>query len=1140
MKKTLMQGVAALLLLSASGFGAEARTGAGQLPYWKDVRTVAVNKQAPRTAFMTFGSRDGALAGAWEGSEWYRSLNGTWKFRYFDACGDVPADIADPAVPTDGWDDIRVPGNWEVQGHGTAIYVNHGFEFCPRNPTPPLLPERNPVGVYRREIDIPAQWADRDIFLQLAGAKSGTYVYLNGREVGYSEDSKNPAEFRVNDYVHPGRNTLVVKIFRWSTGSYLEAQDFWRLSGIERDVFLWSQPKIAVRDFRVTSTLDDTFRDGIFRLGVDVGNSSAAASRAAIRYELLDGAGGVVASGEQRTEVPSGGVVTVDFAATLPGVKTWTAERPDLYRLLLEISNGDEVAEVIPFDVGFRRIEIKESDYEIGGRRQRLFCVNGQPVKLKGVNIHEHSQYTGHYVTEEQMRRNFELMKRNNINSVRLCHYPQQRRFYELCDEYGLYVYDEANIESHGMYYTRYLDDMRKGSAGHLDGDEKGTLGHNPDWLAAHLERVRNMFERNKNYPSVTIWSLGNEAGNGYNFYNAYVMLKDLDSGLMRRPVCYERAQWEWNTDMYVPQYPSAAWLEQIGREGADRPVVPSEYAHAMGNSTGDLYGQWQAIYKYPHLQGGYIWDWIDQGILCKNAEGRAYWAYGGDFGTDTPSDGNFLMNGLIGSDQEPHPGLAEVKYNYQNVGFEAEDAAAGRFRVNNRFYFTDLAKYRLGWTLTENGRVVKRGTLPLALTPQQSTVVELPVAGVKRRPGADCFVDFEVTTVAAEFPLPAGHVIARDQFALPATGVRAAYRAAGKAPAVVESDAEVRISSPAAEFVFDKGQAVVTSYKVRGVEYADKGFGLRPNFWRAPTDNDYGNLAPERLQVWKTASREFRLAGLETGVEGSAATLTVRYALAAGNDYIVKYTLHADGVVHVGVRFTPLGTEEKQVGPSRDGAVATSQPKAEADRRRRAKLDVPRIGMRMRLPASAACVTYFGRGPEENYIDRCKGYPVGLYTTTAEAMYVPYARPQENGHRTDTRWFALTDAAGRGVLFRADSTVGFNALPNAIEDFDGEEADAPYQWNNFTAAEVAARSDAAARNRLRRQTHIDDITPRDFVEVCVDMKQSGVGGYDSWGSRPIPAATIYADRQYDWGFTLVPVAGRSDLLRKAQLDYAR
>ena len=1138
MKKTTI--LRTLFLFALWTTTANASVHSGKLPYWRDVRTVAVNKEKPRTACMSFHTREAALRGAWEHSTWYHSLNGVWKFRYYDAYAEVPNDITNPALPAADWADIRVPGNWELQGFGIPIYVNHGFEFCPKKPVPPLLPERTPVGIYRRELEIPAEWTERDIFLQLAGAKSGTYVYLNGQEVGYSEDSKNPAEFRINDYIHSGINTLVIKIFRWSTGSYLEAQDFWRMSGLERDVFIWSQPKIAIRDFRITSTLDDSYRNGIFRLSVDIGNSTGKATETSIRYELLDATGRTVVSDTKGISSSADRTVTVTFAAELPDVKTWTSENPNLYKLLLYTSHGDTVTEIVPFNVGFRRIEIKESDYETGRQRQRLLYINGQPIKLKGVNIHEHSQLTGHYVTEDEMRRNFELMRLNNINSVRLCHYPQQRRFYELCDEYGLYVYDEANIESHGMYYKRYQDDMRKGSAGHLDGDKKGTLGHNPDWLTAHIDRVQNMFERNKNYPSVTIWSLGNEAGNGYNFYNVYTLVKDLDSGIMKRPVCYERALWEWNTDMFVPQYPSAAWLEEIGHKGADRPVVPSEYAHAMGNSTGDLYGQWQAIYKYPHLQGGYIWDWIDQGILRKDKQGREYWAYGGDFGNDMPSDGNFVCNGLIGPDQKPHPALAEVKYNYQNVGFKEMDAATGKFLIINRFYFINLSKYRLSYEITGNGRPVKQGCISLSLAPQDSVEITVPFNRIKRRPGVEYFIDFQVTTLEPEPLVPAGHVIAYDQFALPVEGELATYRPHTKIPNIVQNADEIRILSPNVEFVFDKKQAVVSSYKVRGREYMERGFGLRPNFWRAPNDNDYGNGAPERMQIWKTASREFRLASATAVPEGDAVVLTAHYVLPAGNDYIVKYRVHGDGVVRVNVRFSPLDLAACDTGPSRDGAIATSQPKTESETRQDNRLDIPRIGLRMRLPANVHRVAYFGRGPEENYIDRRMGYPVGLYETSAEKMYVPYVRPQENGHRTDVRWFAVTDDAGRGIYIRADSIIGFNALKNSIEDFDAEEADAAYQWNNFSQEEIAARSEAQARNRLRRQTHINDISPRNFVEVCIDMQQTGVGGYDSWGARPIPEATIFADRQYDWEFTVVPIDHKKELSQKSMLNYKR
>ena len=601
-----------------------------KLPYWKDIQTVAVNKEYPRTAFMTYDNRNQALTGEYENSPYYKLLNGTWNFYYADAYKDLPANIEQPDANI-AWKEIKVPGNWEVQGYGVAIYTNHGYEFKPRNPQPPQLPETNPVGVYQRDIEIPADWDGRDIFLRLEGAKSGVYVYVNGQEVGYSEDSKNPAEFLINNYLKPGKNSLVIKIFRWSTGSYLECQDFWRMSGIERDVFLFSQPKTHIKDFNVVSTLDDTYKNGIFKLNVDVTNHTAANKEVTVAYELLDAAKKVVAEGNTPCPVTADGQKSISFEAALSNVKTWTSEHPNLYRLLISLKDGEKTSEIIPYTVGFRRFEIKPTD-QIAENGKPYVClfVNGQPIKLKGVNIHEHNPETGHYVPEELMRKDFTLMKQNNINSVRLCHYPQDRKFYELCDEYGIYVYDEANIESHGMYYN-----LSRG----------GTLGNHPEWLKPHMDRTINMYERNKNHPSVAIWSLGNEAGNGYNFYQTYLWLKEREVKGMNRPVNYERALWEWNTDMYVPQYPSAAWLEEIGKKGSDRPIAPSEYSHAMGNSNGNLAAQWRAIYKYPNLQGGYIWDWVDQGILETDENGRTYWAYGGDYGTNAPSDGNFLCN---------------------------------------------------------------------------------------------------------------------------------------------------------------------------------------------------------------------------------------------------------------------------------------------------------------------------------------------------------------------------------------------------------------------------------------------------------------------------------------------------------------
>lgn len=1150
MNLTLKRFVYSFLLVSFSTFIADAQN---NLPYWKDVDVIAVNKEAPRTTFMTYdnvGSAEQSMETPsfdYSKSKYFQSLNGTWKFYFVEAYKNLPDNITDANVSTSGWSDIQVPGNWELQGHGEAFYVNQPYEFATYNPTPPLLPEENPVGVYRRDIDIPADWMNRDIFLHLAGAKSGVYVYVNGKEVGYSEDSKDPAEFKINDYVNAGKNVLTLKIFRWSTGSWLECQDFMRMSGIERDVFLWSQPKTAIQDFRVKSSLDDSYKNGIFALGIDVKNTNNNDRNVVAKYELKDKSGKVIASSSQNLTVKANSKSAVNFDYTLNNVSAWTAETPNLYSLVMTIEEGGKVQEVVPFRVGFRRIEIKDSDIMLNKKPLRLFYVNGQPVKLKGVNIHETVADGGHYIRPEQMQRNFEIMRLNNINSVRLSHYPQDRKFYEMCDVFGLYVYDEANIESHGMYYTIYQDDMRKGAVGHEDKGKRGTLGHNPDFLESHLSRIRNMYERNKNYASLTIWSLGNEAGNGFNFYNAYTLLKELDKDLMARPVCYERALEEWNTDMVVPQYPSAASFEYYGRNGRrsehmnNRPYVPSEYSHAMGNSSGNLYDQWVQIYKYPNLQGGYIWEWIDHAVDYVK-DGRKIWAYGGDFKKDQPSDGNFVADGIVNPDQDPHPAMSEVKYVHQNVGFEAEDLSKGDVKIKNRFYFTDLSNYTIKYKLLENEKVIKEDILKINIQPQDSLVVNIPMAAqLKQKPGVEYFLKFEVTSNQTERLVPQGHMVAHDLFELPVKGEKRAYtNTSGPRLSISQEGDKVEITSSKVNFVFDKRSGVVTSYKVDGTEYFKDGFGIQPNFWRAPVDNDYGNGAPKRLQIWKESSKNFKVSSADAKMDGNLAVLSVVYELAAGNDYIVNYKVYPSGIVNASVKFTSTAAEEAAAELTAEAKEATQSDSGQRDRRRQesSKLEVPRIGVRFRMPVQMNQVQYLGRGPEDNYEDRKMGTLIGYYKTTAEEMYYPYVRPQENGHHSDTRWVALNSSSGKGLLIEADKTIGFNSLRNSIEDFDCQESDEDYQWRNMSPQEIANKDYEAAKNVLRKQTHEADIVPRDFIEVCVDMKQSGVAGYNSWGARPEPGYTIPANQEYNWGFTLIPISNASEAPKKIGYKY--
>ena len=629
--------------------------------------------------------------------------------------------------------------------------------------------------------------------------------------------------------------------------------------------------------------------------------------------------------------------------------------------------------------------------------------------------------------------------------------------------------------------------------------------------------------DSNKNYPCLTFWSLGNEAGNGYNFYQTYLWLKQADKDVMNRPVNYERAQWEWNSDMYVPQYPDASWLEKIGRIGSDRPVAPSEYAHAMGNSTGSLWDQWKAIYKYPNLQGGYIWDWVDQGIQVKDENGREYWAYGGDFGTNMPSDGNFCCNGIVSADRTPHPAMSEVKYAHQNVGFEAIDAATGKFRVTNRFYFTNLKKYMITYTVKENNKVIRTHKISLDIEPQGSQEVNVNVDGLKPKTGTEYFVEFSATTVEPEILIPAGWEIAHDQFRLPIDPQPRTFAEGGPKLQCTTEGNLLTAHSSRVNFTFDKSSGLVTSYKVKGTEYFNEGFGIQPNFWRAPNDNDYGSQEPKRLQIWKESSRNFKVVDATLTMDGEDAVLKASYLLAAGNLYIATYRIHPSGVVKADYTFTSTEMAAAETEVSEATRLATFTPGNEALRKESSKLVVPRIGVRFRLPANMNQVTYFGRGPEENYIDRNNGTLVGLYKNTADAMYFPYVRPQENGHHTDTRWLTLSRKGGKGLTIYADKTIGFNALRNSIEDFDGEEAThRDYQWQNRNEEE-RKHDVATARNIKPRQTHINDITPRNFVEVCIDMKQMGVGGYDSWGAIPDPQYLIPANQEYKWGFTIVP-----------------
>ena len=1004
------------------------------LPYWQDLQVTSVGAETRRTEVVYHASREEALSKGFRESNNYLSLNGEWDFKYYEDL------VTAPERPA-AWDRIQVPGNWEVQGWGVPIYTNIPYDFCPSDPQPPQLPAAIPGAFYRRSFTIPEGWAGREVYLNLCGTKSGTYVYVNGREMGYHEDAKSLARYRITDALREGENELVLKIFRYTTASFLEDQDFWRISGIERDVYLSSEARATGFDFSVVSTLTEDLRTGIFQLEL------RAEAPTEVYYELIDPEGQVLA--DALYEVKGSRTTLPD---RIPGVRPWSAETPVLYTLLLRV-NG----EYTRFHVGFRRLEI--AAIQDGGREVKAFLVNGRPVKFKGVNLHEHHPVTGHYLTRENLLEDLLLMKEANVNAIRTSHYPQGREFYELCDSLGFYVYDEANIESHAMGYR-----------------PQQTLGNKPEWGPKHMDRILNMYRRTANYPCVTFLSLGNEAGNGVNFHEAYRALKALEKDGQNRPVVYERAEQEWNTDLLVPQYPGSDWLRKMGETYVKRPVCPSEYAHAMGNSTGSLDLQWEAIYAHAQLQGGFIWDWVDQGLQ----DPIKGFAYGGDYGTDAPSDANFLCNGIVNPDRRPHPAFYEVKQVYQDVAVRGIDPENGNFEVLNRHYFKSLEGYTLRWWVERDGKRIRRGKLRLHAAPQTAEAIHLRLPGMHRNAGYRIFFE---TSLPARSLFGKGPVVAMDEIVLKDRSSGGRRRVRGRLE-ISETATRIRVHGEKVDLVFDKDEGIVRSWTLRGKDLVEPSFGIRPNFWRPPTDNDYGNGEPLRAQrykqPWQPASTSAQ------NLKNGAVAITVH---GSGVRDTEVWTLYPDGTLEVLVETAP----EKQKN-----------------------VEIPRLGLRFRVREDS--FRYFGCGPAENYWDRCSASFKRIWESRASAEYFPYVRPQETGHHTGTDWLSI----GPLTLARVDEPFEFNALRHTVEDLDGEEAvGRPYQWHNFSPDEV--HDDAAARNRLRRQTHQDDVPERDFTEVCVDYRMSGVGGYDSWGSRPEPDRTLWSNESYRYRIRLVP-----------------
>ena len=934
---------------------------------------------------------------------------------------------------------MQVPAVWELNGYGDPIYVNVGYAW--RNQyknNPPYVPvEKNHVGSYRKEIIVPADWKGKDIIAHFGSVTSNMYLWINGKFVGYSEDSKLEAEFDVTKYLKPGEENLIAfQVFRWCDGTYLEDQDFFRYSGVGRDCYLYARNKNRIDDIRITPDLDSNYKDG--KLDVELklkGNNK-------VKLELLDACGNVVAE----KEVKGSGNVNTDLQLENP-VK-WTSETPYLYTLRASVSKGSVITEVVPVNVGFRKIEIKNAQ----------ILVNGQPVLFKGANRHEMDPDGGYVVSRERMLQDIQIMKKFNINAVRTCHYPDDAYWYELCDKYGIYMVAEANIESHGMGYG------------------ESTLAKNKKYAKAHMERnIRNV-QRNFNHPSIIFWSLGNEAGYGPNFEAAYDWIKAEDPS---RAVQYEQAGKTGKTDIFCPMYYRYKGCEEYSKDAnSEKPLIQCEYAHAMGNSEGGFKEYWDLVRKYPKYQGGFIWDFVDQSCRWTGENGKMIYAYGGDFNRFDASDNNFCDNGLISPDRVPNPHMYEVGYFYQNIWTTPADLSKGELNIYNENFFTDLSSYRMEWQLLKDGKIVRSGILDnLKVEPQQIAKVKLDLGETDNT--GEWLLNVSYVQKITEHLLPAGHVVARNQIVVrpyeaPEMQIANVAQSNIKVSQPVVNDENsncLEISGESFNILFNKSNGFMDYYEVNGTAMIKEGAQLTPNFWRAPTDNDYGAGLQKKNAVWRNP--EMKLLSLNHDVVDGMVVVSAEYEMKSVSAKLnIEYTVNNVGAVKV---------TQKMIS-DKSAKVA----------------DMFRFGMQLVMPESFEKIIYYGRGPIENYSDRNHSADLGIYNQTVTEQFYPYIRPQENGTKTDIRWWKLLNNEGKGLIFVSESPFSASALHYTIESLDdGEQKD---------------------------QRHSFEVEPSPLTNFLIDKAQQGLACEDSWGAIPLPQYRLpYGD--YEFTFIMTPVS---------------
>lgn len=1030
---------------------------------WHDLKVNDINRFTPHTHFFAFESEQKALQNQKQQSANYLSLEGKWKFNWVKDANQRPTNFFSPTFNDAAWGNMMVPGCWELNGYGEPIYLNVGFPWRGHfKDNPPEVPEvNNHVGSYRRTFTLPAAWNGRQVIAHFGSVTSNMYLWVNGSFVGYTEDSKVAAEFDLTKYLKPGENLIAFQTFRWCDGTYSEDQDFWRLSGVARECYLYSRDKnVHVEDIRITPDLINNYQDGDAVVAMTVKGNPI------IDFELLNAEGIRLVKSESNFNKRTQG----NAHFVLRNVKKWTAETPYLYTLVATVKDQKrQVKEVITQKIGFRKVEIKD----------RQLLVNGQPVLIKGANRHEMDPDGGYVVTLERMIQDIKIMKKLNINAVRTCHYPDDPRWYELCDEYGLYVVSEANQESHGFQY----------------GPDSKLL--NPLFALPIMQRNQHNVRMHFNHPSIIIWSLGNESKNCDHFVKAYQWVKQFDPS---RPVQYEQALWGGGkaTDIMCPMYYPVEKCEQYAKDPkSDMPLIPCEYNHTMGNSSGNFAEYWQLVRKYPIYQGGFIWDFVDQGLhkhpqfkaertladyeqkaasLMPGTGQQEEYCYGGDYNNYDPSDNNFNCNGIIGPDRQYNPHAYEVAYQHQNIWTTPVDLAHGKLQIKNEYFFRDLSNYRLVWaTLNEKGEQMATGSVEtLDVQPQQTAEIQLPI-DAQRDHFAYLNVDYQLKT--AEPLLEKGLSMAHQQFELPhhytpstltnAEGIK--YKLQRTPSQIVLQGGNVCVT-------FDAQTGWMTQYVVDGTNFIGEQGALKPNFWRAVTDNDMGFGAPQKMAAWHHP--ELKLESITPGIVKGKDTKEGAIVMASYDMPAVKaklsltYRLQKDGTIVVNM-------------------AMKTDPTAKVS-------DMLRFGMVLQMPYEMGNIQYFGRGPIENYSDRKQSERIGIYSQTADNQFFPYIRPQETGSKQDVQWWDQTNANGVGLRFIPHAkSFGMSALHYAIDDLD--------------------------EGLEKHQRHSYQVKKSPYTNVCIDYRQAGLGGTNSWGLLPLePYRIHYGDMEYE--FSMSPI----------------